>query len=539
MDYLVVNPKPIDQALPDLYLRTQHLHRQLSEDMAQALSRHFNFSVSDRYWDILIGPWLRSCCDNVVRRWAYLNQAIDEFGVTESYTTIDHSDFSNRPHNLLEYRNLLKRQSWNQYMYSTMWDLMTNSHFSSLPQVPGSEFREVARDPISQKHPTPRKRAVLADTYLPRVSEIVLTMLLGSRPKSTPRVEPPSAIFDPDLRTRLSFDDPPLDQLHAIGREIVRDQIPTSYFEGLPVLRESTRQLRLPDAPEIIFTSNRHLYDDVFNAWVAQATEHGSKYVIGQHGGFYGLSRFPSYAELHEEDVSDANITWGWGRSKKQLPGICLTTVGRKSKPSKRAKHLLIVCDHMWTEPRSLFFDISEHVNYLEYVTSCAIGLPPEISKSVVVRLNHAHAETGSSQLDWWKTHAPSVNVDNGLVRIQEIIRESRLVVSTYNGTTFLETLNLNIPTLITWSNSYIQVRDESLPYFQQLESAGIFHNTERSFIEHVTKNWNNIESWWASDTVQSARLAFCNQFSGFRTHPLLFLRKTLNSLNTTENCLP
>ncbi len=539
MDFLVVDPEPINQALQDLYQQTQQLHQRLSTDLAVALDRYYVFSPSDRFWSVVIGPCLRSFCDNIVLRWAFLNQARNQFDITESYTIIDDSDLSIHPRNFSEYRDLLKSQTWNQYVYSKMWILMKNSHLSSHPVNQGHEIKSLPRELLMKGTTVSRKRVILSDTYLPRLSQTKLTALMGSRPTRVRRVAAPTVTFDPEARSRLHFDEPSADLLHTIAREIVRDQIPTAYFEGLPELLQSASRLRLPDTPKLIFTSNRHLYDDVFNSWVAQATERGSTYVIGQHGGVYGLSRFPSYAELHEATVSDANITWGWGNSKKQVAGICLTTVGRKYRPAVKATHMLIVCDHLWAHPRSLFFDISEQAGFLEYVTRCTTGLPTRIRENVLIRLNHAHAETGSSQLEWWKTHAPTIAIDNGLSDIRKVIRKSRLVVTTYNGTTFLETLNLNIPTIITWSSSYVQLRSESLPYFQRLKEVGIFHDNEQSFIDHVTRNWTDIESWWASDDVQSARLMFCNQYSRIHSHPLSFLRRTLKTVIDIEEHRP
>lgn len=420
-------------------------------------------------------------------------------------------------------------------MYSKMWILMTNSHLPSHQVVQVNEIDSLPQKPPAGRIRVSKKRAILTNTYLPRLSETALTILMGSRPTKVSRIAPPTATFDSDARFHLSFGVAPIDRLHAVGREIVRDQIPTAYFEGLPELLQSAGRLRLPDTPKLIFTSNRHLYDDVFNTWVAQATARGSTYVIGQHGGHYGLSRFPSFSELHEADISDAYLTWGWKNSMKQLPGPCLTTVGRKTRPSAKAKHLLIVCDHMWKYPRSLFHDISEHADYLEYVARCVTGLPAVIGNDVLIRLNHAHAETGSSQLEWWKIHAPTIKVDDGLGEMRKTTRKSRLVVTTYNGTTFLETLNLNIPTLITWSGSYVQLRPELLPFFERLKEVGIFHDSEKSFIDHVTKYWDDIESWWASDVVQAARLMFCNQYSRIQSHPLLFLRRTLKTVINTD----
>ena len=311
MDYSVVDSNQIGLALPDLYQETQQLHSYLSVDLASALNSYHRLTFSKRFWNVIIGPWLRSFCDNFVLRWAYINQAINEFDANESFSNCDDTDLGNHPRNFLEYRNSQMSQAWNQFMYSKMWNLMTNSQPPSQLANPIGELNLVPPDLTNNKYSVPNKRVFLTNTYLPRSSQAMLTILMGSRPTRGRRIAPPAAISDPRVRSQLRFPNAPASRLHAIGREIVRDQILTAYVEGFPALLESAKRLRLPDAPHLIFTSNRHLYDDVFNAWVAQATERGSKYVIGQHGGHYGLSKYPSFSELHEEDISDRYLTWG------------------------------------------------------------------------------------------------------------------------------------------------------------------------------------------------------------------------------------
>ena len=528
LDYSVVDPVSIEHALTDLYRQAQILNSHLSSDLASALNSFHGLTFSNRYWKVITGPWLRSFCDNLIFRWAYINQAISEFNANESHSNFDDAQLGSHPRNFLEYRNSQKQQAWNQFVYSKMWSLMSNSELPALRANSTGTSNTQAEIWESKEKQFSGRRAILTDTYIPRLPEAVLSILMRSQPTPGRRVAPPIATFDPQSRSQLEFRTEPISRLHAIARELVRDQILTAYVEGYRALLELVPRLRLPETPSLIFTSNRHLYDDVFNAWVAQAIENGSKYFIGQHGGHYGLSRFPSFSELHEDDISDFYLTWGWKETAKQLPGPCLKTIGKRYRGPGQSNQLLIVCDHLWKYPRSLFQDITEQVGYLEYVGGCVTGLPANIQTDVLIRLNHAHDETGSSQLEWWRENVPTIAIDDGLGDMQEVVGKSRLVVTTYNGATLLETLNLNIPTLITWDESYVQLRPEALSFLHQLKEVGVFHGNQASFVRHVTMHWDDIGSWWNSEPVQSARKSFCAQYSRKDSHPLLYLRRTL-----------
>ena len=66
--------------------------------------------------------------------------------------------------------------------------------------------------------------------------------------------------------------------------------VPIAYLEGYLELKELGLQNRWPRQPKVIFTSNAYQANDVFKAWAAEKTENGSKLVIGQHGGHFGMT---------------------------------------------------------------------------------------------------------------------------------------------------------------------------------------------------------------------------------------------------------
>ena len=532
MDYVVFNPKFSASALDEHFATMNLLYDDLLTDLSAALNGYHRCDHSKRYWTILIGPWLRFFCNQIMFRWTHLNGAISRFEIKDQYSEFNVDVGDVQPHNFVDYQRLSNTDTWSQYMYSKLLILRTPAHQTSTPDTNNLSRRVTQQTSVItavNKGRSIGKEIIIADSYLPRKSEFILKLMARKPSINIPRITAPSAPQDFNKRACLEFSGRATNGLHLTSRALIADQLPTAYLEGYPQLIESAKRLRLATHPKTIFTSNRHLYDDVFNVWVAQATELGSTYVIGQHGGNYGSSLYKSHAELHEEQVADVHLTWGWGMLKNQIKGPCLKTIGLNNRNTPRGQRLLFVGDHMWTHPRSLFCDISETDGYLEYVSRCINALPDGIRRDVQLRIHPGHANFGLSQLEWWQQNSPETVLDNGKSDFRKLIETSRLVVSTSNQTTFLQTLNLNIPTLITWDQSYCKLRVEATPYFDLLEQVGIFHRSAESFASHLCRHWDEIEIWWEREDVQAARLSFCENFSRIEKHPLRFLLRKLN----------
>ena len=90
----------------------------------------------------------------------------------------------------------------------------------------------------------------------------------------------------------------------------------------------------------------------------------------------------------------------------------------------------------------------------------------------------------------------------------------SRIYISTYNATTYLETLFLNFPTIIFWQEKYWELRESAKPLFDLLKQVGIFHDTPDAAAAQLVNVWSDLPGWWNSDDVQTARLSFCKQFA-------------------------
>jgi putative transferase (TIGR04331 family) len=111
----------------------------------------------------------------------------------------------------------------------------------------------------------------------------------------------------------------------------------------------------------------------------------------------------------------------------------------------------------------------------------------------------------GWDQAARWRDRFPDLQVNSGESNIDDLVRRSRLYISTYNATTFLESFTRNVPSVIFWNPDHWELRESAEPYFADLRRVGIFHETAESAAHHVTDIWDDIDAWWQSARVREA----------------------------------
>mgnify|MGYP001170982322 CR=1 FL=1 len=172
----------------------------------------------------------------------------------------------------------------------------------------------------------------------------------------------------------------------------------------------------------------------------------------------------------------------------------------------EHCNNLLIQSFHIYSCPIA-----RQGLDYIEDQFNFAEALAPEIRDVMTVRLK---ADTyGWDPIERWKSRFPDIKLDEGWFDIKKLIKKSRIYVSTYNATTYLESFTMNIPTVIYWNENHWELRNSAIPYFKMLKDVGIFHETPESAAEHINKIWENVDLWWESDAVQDALKSFKTRY--------------------------
>ena len=503
---------------------SKSLHSTLSRQLTLVLNQCHQTDESERYWSIITGVWLRSFIDLVVSRAVVLTNIKKQHNEI-NFVSIDHNKSVRAARGFSEFNEFTKSPNWNSLVISDVWSHCTTVETSTV---------QILEQPLNTSPKTSTAsgtKYVLTATYLPRLKEALLSLMLGSWPHRINIVQSPNVECDEIRRKELNFELKSTDEFENVLIEFVRNYLPTSYLEGFNELKFSISQMNYPESPKAIFTSNRHLYDDVFNVWVAEATSRGTCLILGQHGGSYGITKYPSFAERHEIAVADKYITWGWNSKAPTVPGVVLTKVGTQITPLKKKSKIIFVADHLWAAPRSIWGDIDESSPYLTHVTEVLQLISPICQQHLHVRLHHGQKNTGHSLLEQWKNQIPQLHVDAGDRQFSSLMQESKLVVVAHNSTTFPETFALGIPTIITWTPSWTEIRDEAKPIFEKLTEVGIFHADPKTLAAHLSQIYDDVDGWWESKEVTEARQFFCAHFSRTSKRPLSLLRRIITQM--------
>ena len=519
--------------------------KMIYENMLKALHRQLNeihqVDHSLRYWRILIGPWLGYFIQMVFDRWTMLKHAFEKNEIS-GCIILKNDENILIPNDMVDFCSLFVDDDWNEMIYSELlreylkYDILIESVRKDSIQLNQSHnnsksfssyigrLRRLGINSLMKikSHYFNVNKYFFIKTYLPPSIEDELLLRLGQKLKKWNLASIPKVQMDYKMREWVLKTDSLADDFSNILNQMIAKHIPIAYLEGYQSLMACTEYLGWPQKPKCMFTSVEYSSNDVFKAWAAQKTEHGVPLVIGQHGGHYGMTPW-AFEEEHQISISDAWISWGWSDEKKPqiIPMGNFKTIGHAAvdyDPNGMALMILMALPrysyHMYAIPVA-----GQWLSYFRDQCIFISALPESIRQQVLLRPKVN--DYGWYQKERWEESFPNIELDDGQEPIYNLVNKSRLFISTYNATTFLESLSWNMPTIIFWNPNHWELKEEALPYFELLKSVNIFHETPESAANHMMEIWDDIPAWWESKSVQHNRKQFCDRYSHIPEKPL------------------
>ena len=517
-------------------------------DLSKKMNEIHNVNFDIYYWRILIGPWLGYFTQIVYDRWYMLKTAKSTYSsvLLCDYYSISNEDFV--PNDFKDFNNKFIDPKWNSILYTYIAKqifekksfikkyriILYNSNKSKIKYLSLDKILSIPKILIQKIYnflftfPTD---AFLITTYLPNKINFLLQIKFLQFPKIWHSKKIPYVEFENSkriwvLENKNNFND---FEFVEILYNLIPKQIPKIYLEGYEVLNQICNNLKWPTAPKFIFTSNSYSSDDVFKYYSAQKVNIKIPLIIGQHGGHLGTNLF-AYYEEHQLKIATKYISWGWGNNKFKniIPLGNFKNTNQKIKYNKKGKILILQNSspvqsyHLYASPIA-----SQFKYYLEDQFKFVKLLPKNIQEYLVIKLYPV--DYGWKAKDRWNDLGLNLKIIDNNVDIKKLVKTTRIYISTYNATTYLESFTWNIPTIIFWDPNFWELNDEAHDFFNLLILNKIFHTSPESAAKHLINIWDNIDEWWFSDDVQNARKIFCNRFAKEIMNPVNDLYKVLS----------
>jgi putative transferase (TIGR04331 family) len=524
------------------YLYLNDLHEKLLKELAAKLNAIHNVHYSDRYWRILVGPWLGFFTQALFDRWSMLRQVIDNHQILGVYVL---SQPIQAPIDTRNFEDTYLHDEWNQGIYGELMALMGVKIDFVAMQNPQKTYKKIDITIVFKnlllklansffRLFSKRHKFFIINSYLPNKKELWLQILLGQIPLKWKSIKlsglKQSNEGSKGVEPKINFS-----TFESVIGLMLWRHMPKIFLNGYDHLLKEVNALPWPENPKVIFTSNAYSTDDIFKAWAAQKIEGGSRLLIGQHGGNFCMGKWV-FMEEHQLAISDKFFTWGsrFSNPNKTIAIGNLKTLGKSLKPLKDGLIVLIeVCNPQYSYQMYSMPVASQMLNYFEDQYKFVSALEQHIRTQLIVQIYPD--DYGWSQRERWGEKFPNVSLSSPKDTLDSSTKKSRIAVSSYNGATYLETISLGFPTLIFWDKNYWELREDALPIFKVLSSVGIYHESPESAAAFLNDIWQDIEGWWNSEATINARNLFREAYAGSSNFSLDLLSEHLHNLGENE----
>lgn len=536
--------KDLNKAENDLNKIESSIWAELISFISNELNNYHKTNYKKDYWEILIGSWLASYLICLFDRYETIKSIIRKYNLNNLQSKIfNYNDEDFIPEQTSDFTsNLTFQNSWSHWI---------NFNLIKFFQIKFKEtdYKKNIINPTSlSENPFNRKKKFLLnifglinrilnyfftcklyihEAYMPKSLKLKLLYYSKSFP-----IIPIKYFYE---KTGLKFDDKfrkktiqiKNDSFVEFAKLMVFKNIPKSFVEDFLNNKKKIKKFGWPRNPSKVLTSIAQYYNEYFKIYIAEKKMSKCKFLISQHGGMYGTAKFIT-GEFFEKKICDNYLSWGWSDNSKVIPMHYLNfNLNKEYKKKLNPNGIIISATNTFNIPNRLASaprDLDSTKKYYQNISKFIDNLDTNIQK-----------QSNLKYLDFGR--APNIreflnqNI-NFLKTKKTIIEESinyRLVIETLNSTGFLENLYFNVPSILILDESYCQIRNNALRYFDQLKTQKIIFNNPIQAARHVNDNYQDINFWWKNKDLQNVRLNFCKKFINFPDKNYLSIRNFLN----------
>lgn len=516
--------------LDALDTKVRLLYESLLGECGRALNAIHGESHGDRYWRILIGPWLHYMVSAGHDRLTRL-RAVFSTNLPPRAAGLDEA-FWQVPVDTLDFQLKVSEDSYNFQMASQIMALLgvnyerlelklqmrplqaTPFAGQSLAARISRRFLRRLRTALSHFEAwRSNGRICIIDTHFSRAQELQLLRASGGRvclnlDAGFPREASP---VDAHAREVLFERLPKNDDDMRVLAGLIRHNLPQCFIETYRAIGKRALTNHRGAVPKLIFSTNGWNYSEAFKQWAAGCAERGTILAGFQHGGGYGRLRL-HFNLRHESKILDRFYTWGWkNQTASVVPMYFPYTPAAPAVTGTREEVLYVTTAF----PR-YFIEIlgtpSSVADYLESQRRFVAGLSARARGQLRVRMYPNDHGWGTAAR--WGEFAPDVIVEGCAVPFRRRMAACSLCVCDHPGTTNFEALAYNMPTLLYWDPAISFFYGEVERDHDMLRRAGILFDTPEAAAQEVNGIGTAVDDWWQDGLRQAARTAFAEKYT-------------------------
>jgi len=313
--------------------------------------------------------------------------------------------------------------------------------------------------------------------------------------------------YNKNKRNSVEFDDnKKIDSEYSFQEflnKTIQFDIPLCFLEGYNEILKRNKEIKIN--PKIILSSYAYFHNERFKLWAAdRVCSKNTKLYVADHGAGEQL-KFNGGFRISEK-VVEKRITWAKPRSHKdyQLPALGLRMLKRER---KNETYLTYV------EHKSIQFANKIGPYKLEFLNiENILILKKNLNNKVFNSLKYIrHEKFFNTEAKEIKKILDKKFINKHLV-LKKYIPLSKIVICTYPETGFTESL-ISGPTILLNDKQPPFLSDSRSDLMDSLLNCKIAFNDTKKACEHINSIWDNPYKWWNSKEVQISIEKFKSEF--------------------------
>lgn len=264
--------------------------------------------------------------------------------------------------------------------------------------------------------------------------------------------------------------------------------------------------------------------DDQSNFYVAALLEYRSvRLVINQHGGNYGIIESAPWHQLAEYKTADRFISWGWKRQsdyRVSATPAASPFLSKMRQNKKRGSSIILVSSELTTHLKWLAADcllediplyMREKASFIEHLSDiprAALWYRPYMR-----RMNNLYDQA------YIEMRYPDVKILHQKLarympsKLSSAFAGCSVCVLDRPGTTAAFAMAAGIPTLFFGHHHAWRVSHHAKSYLRKLSSVSVHHPSGESAAKHLNTIWPDVDSWWEDGRTREAVAEFTHHY--------------------------